>query len=598
LATLVGSAFGGDITVTASVDKTVVPLNEAFTLSIEVSGEGAQSIGEPKLPNLDTFAAFVSSGSSTSIQFINGRMSMTKVFSYTFLPRQVGKFQIGPAEVQYQGKSYTTTPISIEITQAAAKPAPRPGQPRAPSVETEQSIAGNLFIKAVPNKRRVYQNEPVVITYKIYTRVNVSSYAITKLPNTAGFWAEEFPLSQPPVTHEEVLDGRKFVVAEIRKVALFPTNPGRKTVEPLEVDCEVRLRTRRSSRDFFDSFFEDPFFARTVRYPVRSEPVTVEVMPLPEAGKPAHFSGAVGRFTLSAQVDKDSVRTNEAVTLKVKVAGQGNIKIISEPLVAIPPDFEKYAPKVTENIDKKNDTVSGSKTFEYVLVPRFAGLQRLRSVEFTYFDPASGAYRVLKTPEITIQVSKGAEELVAAVTAGVSKEEVKLLGQDIRFIKMTSPLFRRRTQSFYESRLFVAAFLIPLVILGGAIGYRRHLDRLSANVAYARSRKATQTAMKRLGKAKKLLAVETQKAFYAEVSHALLGFLADKLNLSHAGLLTEQVEELLGNRGVNGEVVSNYLRCLQVCDFQRFAAAQSDSEEMKRVYHQAREAIAELEKAL
>jgi hypothetical protein len=314
-------------------------------------------------------------------------------------------------------------------------------------------------------------------------------------------------------------------------------------------------------------------------------------------GKPANFSGAVGHFSLSANVDKNAVKTNEAVTLKVKIAGKGNIKILPEPKVEIPPDFEVYEPKVSQNIQRKNGIISGNKTFEYVLIPRFAGLQSIKPVEFSYFDLGSKTYKTLKTPEITIDVAKGAEEFFT-VGSGLSKEEVMLLGQDIRFIKKSIPNFKEMREYFYKGIPFTILIILPVILVIGSLGYRRHLDKLSGDVAYARSRRANQVAMRRLRKAKRLMDEHSHKEFYAEVSRALLGFLGDKLNISEAGILTDQVEEMLKIRGVDGKVVSQYLDCLRSCDYQRFAPSISKDSEMKEFFEKAKRAIVALEKVV
>ena len=593
------STSGADLQVTASVDRTVVGLNQQFTLSIEMSGEGANAAPDPELPDLTQFAAYIGSGSSSSIQLINGRMSVSKTISYTFVARQVGKFQIGPAKITYRGKVYETQPISIEITQAPPQPQPsqvQPGQ-AVPSVQAESSIEGNLFVKALVNKRRVYQNEPVIVTFRIYTRVNVTQYGISKLPNTAGFWAEEFPIPQQPGTHEEIINGRKFIVADIRKMALFPTNPGKMTIDPIGVECDVRVQDRRRSRDFFDSFFDDPFFGRTVRKSLLSDPIQIEVLPLPIEGKPANFSGAVGSYNLSTTVDKETAKTNEAVTLTVKISGSGNIKVLPQPEVVIPPDFEKYEPKVSESINRQGETISGTKTFEYVLIPRFPGLQKIKPVEFSFFDLKTKSYRTLQTPELTIDVSKGGEEFVS-LGPGLSKEEVRLLGQDIRFIKKSPADFSKIGSRFYRSAGFIFLVIFPILLVVGAVGYRNHLDKLSANVAYARDRQANQMAMRRLRKAKHLLDENTQKEYFAEVSRALMGFLGDKLNIAEAGIITDEVEARLRARGVDGEVLEQYLACLRTCDYQRFAPSTAKKEEMNVFFEQAKKAIVDLERVV
>jgi len=446
------SARASDLTVKAYVDKTVIGLNQQFTLSVELSGKGVNSVSNPKLPKMDSFAAYLGSGSSQNIQFINGRMSSSKTINYYFQATAVGKFQIGPVIISYKGHTYQTQPITIEIQRNPSTSSQQPSSGQNRAVKSTGITQNDLFIKAVVNKKRVYQNEPVIVTYKIYTRVSVSSFGYSKLPGTAGFWVEEFPLPQQPQTTTEILNGKRYTVATIKKMALFPMTSGVKTIDPMVVECEVQVRRR--SRDIFDDFFNDSFFGRSVSKIIRSQPVKIKVLPLPEQGKPKDFSGVVGRFTINSWVDKSSVKTNEAISFKVKIAGKGNIRTLPEPNVVFPADFEKYPPKVTEKINRKSMSISGSKVYEYVLVPRVAGLQKIKPVELSIFDPISKTYKTLRTNEIVIKVAKGEKTFVAA-PSGLSKEEVKLLGHDIRFIKTEIPSFKK----------IGAAFITWLVLL-------------------------------------------------------------------------------------------------------------------------------------
>jgi len=587
---------GAEIEISASVDRTVVGLNQPFTLTIEISGDKANAAGDPQLPDVSSFASYLgSSGTSQNIQIINGRMSVSKSFSFTFMATAVGKFTIPAAVIKYGDREYRSQPIDIEVVAASQQPGTQPR--RTPQPQPEQSLDNvtedNLFLRVTASKRRVYVNEPVILSYKIYTRVSVTQFGINKLPETPGFWVEEFPSSNQPVTHEEIVDGKRYIVAEIKKMALFPTDAGTKIVSPMSIECDVRVQTRR--RSIFDSFFDDPFFGRTVRQLVNSKPVSIEVIPLPAEDRPSDFSGLVGSFNLTASVDKQSVKTNEAISLNVKIAGRGNIKMIPTPRLELPPDFERYEPKVTEKIDRTENGISGYKNYEYVLIPRYPGQQKIRPVTLSYFDLGTGQYRTLRSSEIVINVEKGSDEFMM-VTPGVSKEEVRLVGKDIRFIQLSSPEFKKVGRWFYQSFYFILILLFPVLLIVVAAGYRRHLDKLSENVAYARSLRANQIAMKRLQSAKKLMTEKTQKQFYAEVSRSLMGFLGDKFNISAAGIITDEVENLMRSHGVDETVIKQYLNCLQICDYQRFAPANSKLDDMRRFFEQARQAIIALEK--
>ncbi len=588
------------VTVVATVDRTQIGLGEDFTLSVEISGRDA---GEPRLPELSQFAQQIGRSSSQSFQFINGRMSSSTTINYTYLAQAAGTFEIGPVEVEVNGEVVRSKPIRIEIAQAGgattqqqgAQPGAAPSQPR-----TDPALQGGdagVFLKAELDRARVYQNEPVVISYKIYTLRTISSYSLSKLPNFAGFWVENFELPRQPQTRQEVINGQRYLVAEIKRTAVFPQSAGKLTLEPMTIACEVQVQgQRRRSRDLFESFFDDPFFQRTVQVEVASKPVTLEVLPLP-ANKPANFDGAVGVYSLKATVDRREAKTNEAITLKVTASGQGNIKTLSAPRLTLPRDFEVYDPKVAEDVNRANNQISGSKTWEYVMVPRFPGTFEISGLQLPYFDPRAKEYRVASTAPIALTIAKGAGE-VAVASGGMSKEDVKLIGQDIRFIALAQLPFEEIGQPNYAQPEFVVLLALPLLGLAGAFFYQRHQQKLSTNVAYARGRKATRVANKQLQTAKKFLLSNDGKQYYAEVQRALMGFLGNKLNVAEASLVTDDIQKMLEAKNVTAAVAAAYISCLHTCDFQRFAPSQSNGVEMKQFYDQAQNAIAQLEEAL
>lgn len=588
-----------DVTVVATVDQTQVGLGEAFSLSVEISGRDA---GEPRLPDLSQFAQQIGRSSSQNFQFINGRMSSSTTIHYTYLAQAAGTFEIGAVEVDVNGQIVRSQPIRIEIVQAGggaqqqgAQPGATPSQPRTdPSL---QNTEVGVFLKAEIDRARVYQNEPVVISYKIYTLRTISSYSLSKLPNFTGFWVENFDMPRQPQTRQEVINGQRYLVAEIKRTAVFPQSAGKLTLEPMTIECEVQVQAqRRRSRDIFESFFDDPFFARTARVEVASKPVSIEVLPLP-TNKPAGFEGAVGTYSLKASVDRREAKTNEAITLKLTVSGQGNIKTLSAPRLALPRDFEVYDPKVVEDVNRANNQISGSKTWEYVMVPRFPGEFEIGGLQLSYFDVQAKEYRVASAAPIALTIAKGVGE-VAMASGGMSKSDVKLIGQDIRFIALAQMPFEEIGQPNYAQPWFAVLLALPFLGLAGAFLYQRHQQKLSSNVAYARGRKATRVATKQLQTAKKFLQSNDGKQFYAEVQRALMGFLGNKLNVAEAALVTDDIQKMLEAKNVAPAIATAYINCLHTCDFQRFAPSQANGVEMKQFYDQAQNAIAQMEEAI
>lgn len=598
---LAGSLLAGrplqaaDLKVRAYVDRTIVGMNQQFTLSVELSGKDINEAGNPELPELSAFAAYLGSGSSQNMQIINGRMSVSHTTNYYFQATKEGRFEIGAVTVKAGGEEYRTDPIAIEVKKATAGTPVSPGRPDAPT--DAGPSAEDLFVRALVNKRRVFQNEPVVITYKIYTRINVTSFGFTKLPGTTGFWVEEFDIGNQPRTSTEVYEGKQYTVATIKRMALFPMSPGTKEIEPLGVQCEVRVRSSRRSRDIFDDFFNDSIFGRTVRKSIQSPSVRVEVLPLPEEGKPDGFSGIVGSLNLTGSVDKTRVKTNEAISYRLKIEGRGNIRMLPDPRLSFPADFETYAPKISESLNRSGSVISGIKTYEYVIIPRVPGLQKIKPFSMPVFDPETGIYKILTTPEFIIDVEKG-EETFTSVPMGLSKEEVRLLGRDIRFIKTANPAFRRRGDVFYKHAPFWLVILLPMMLLTGAFALRRHQDRMMVDVAYARDRRANRSAMRRLAQARSLMNPEQQEAFYAEVGRAIVNFLGDKLNTAGAGLAGDDVKQLLKNRGVGENLIEAVLESMRVCDMKRFSPTVADEAEMKQLYEKAVNVITRLEKEI
>jgi len=581
-----------DVAVKAYVDKKVIGLGQEFSLSVEISGKDAGDAGDPVLPEVDTFAAFLGSGSSQNIQFVNGRMSVSRTITYHYQASATGKFQIGAVRVAQNGKEYTTVPIDITIQDAPVRQSqPSPARRSQAAADPSGGLSDqDLFVRAQVSKKTLYPNEAAVITYRLYTRQNVSSLGISKLPASSGFWTEEFELPQQLITSTEVLDGRQYTTAVIKKIALFPTGPGAKTIEPMVLDCDVQVR-RAQSNDPFSNFFDDSFFfGRTVRKTVASPSLQLQVLPFPQEGKPADFSGLTGGFRIESSVDKKTVKTNEAIMYRIKISGQGNIKAIPQPQPVFSSDFEVYPPKSSEAIDRSGQTVSGSKTFEYVLIPRVQGRQRILPVKLAYFDPASRQYRVAETREAVIEVEKGSE-MFTAVPSGLSKQEVKLLGQDIRFIRLKSPSFSRVGDSPVRHALFWIVLLLPLSGIAAAYAYRRHVDRLSGDIGYAREKRASRLARKGLASASALVREGQGQKFYAEVGNAMTRFLGDKLNIAEAGMMSDEVKARLVKAGVDQAAIDEYFECLGVCDLKRFSPAGANLREMKDFLDRAEKAL-------
>ena len=579
-------------TVRAYLSQNEVGLNRQFVLHVEISGTQQLDEDPPVLPDLSAFAAYLGSGTSTSMQIVNGRTSMSLTFQHRFQATAEGTFEIGPVTVRAGGRDLRTEPLTIRIIDGPG-PTTRSGPPGADGTVAPE----DLFVTATASQPLVYVNEPVIVEYRIFTRVDVDGYNITRQPGTTGFWVEE--LANPQARVEQVVrDGLQYASAVVRRVALFPTSAGTKTLEPLTL--ETRVRVQRRSRSLFGDPFGDPFgrglFGSRVPVVVGSNPVEIEVLPLPP-GQPDSFTGLVGHLDVSAAIDRTSVEINDALTYRLEVSGTGNIRTLPEPELGFPPDVEVYPPDISERVTPTEDGVRGSKIFEYVIVPRAPGQVTIPAVTLAYFDVDAGTYAMAASDPITLTVA-GDPVAAPAGPAGRLRTGVDLERQDIRFIRIAMPGFRSVGGSLVRSVRFWAIALVPMIAVAGAVALRRHQDRLTGDVAYARRRRAARLAKQRLARAESLRSPDRHRAFHAEVGRALQGFLGDKLNVAEAGLIRDAIRARLTSRGVAAEVMDAYLECLEDCDRQRFAPTEPDTLAMQDMLTRAGHAMTDLDQAL
>ena len=586
-----------NVSFTASVDKNTVAVDEQFTLELTLNGGGMGGGSVPKLPDLSKFMVLSGPNQSSSVQIVNGSVSSSVTYSYVLQPRAAGKFALGAATTETGGKQYSSQPIEITVVKGAAKP--KQSAASGQSADSNVQVGDNLFLRATVDRSRVYLGEQVTVTFKVYTRVRITNYTIEKLPAMTGFWGEELAVPQQVSLTTEVVNGKQYQSGLLKKVALFPTQSGTLEINPLEIVCQVQMQNRKRSNDFFDQFFNDPFFnnVATSNVNIKSPAVKITVLPLPKNDVPASFKGAVGKFNLNTSVSSTTVKTNEPLSLKATIGGSGNIKILEAPNIEISNDFEKYDPKVNETIDRNTNVVNGSKTFEWLLVPRYPGQKRIPPLEFSYFDPSKGKYVALKSGAIDLTVEKGSAE-APQIASGVSKEDVKLLSQDIRFIKTNSGSFRRKGGDVVPLSTMVIITILPLLAFVGLAAYRQRTLKELSDVASFRSRKAMKTASKKLKEAKVLLSLQNSEAFYAEISRALWAYVSDKLSIDRAELSIENVMKQLEGKPISVDVVARLKECLEACEFARFAPASSRQEEKSKIYEMASNVIISTEKEL
>ncbi len=582
-------------TFTASVDNTTVGVNDQFQASFTFSGKDVNGIKSFKPPDFKGFMIISGPNQSTSMQIINGAVSASATYSYYLQARSTGKLTVGSATIDYSGKTFATQPLEITVVKGQPKPISTPQ-----GNTTTKDIGDNLFILATVDKQKVYMGEQVTVIYKLYTRLGIASQMqVSKLPSYEGFWVEEIGIPNSITFSTEMYNGKQYRVGLLKKVALFPNQLGELSVTPLVLDVPVQVQSRqRGGGDIFDQFFNDPFFnnLQTTNYTAKSNTVKLHVVPLPTENVPKSFNGAVGDYSLSSQINTTNVKTNDPLTLKINLSGRGNIQLLNMPEIELPPGFDKYEPKTSEQIDRTG-TISGSKSFEYLIVPRVAGTKTISPIRFSYFNPARKSYVTMSTPSYTINVEQGSGNGNTEV-AGYTKEEIRLLGQDIRYIKTSSADLRKGSNLQLFGIGFWTATVVPLFVLGGLVTWKRRQDRISGNVQLLRYRRAEKIARKRFKAASVLMASNNQTGFYSEISRALFGYLEDKLHIPKSEISLDRAVEELQRRNMGVQLIGNLRDCIEKCEYARFAPGDDGKAGMNDMYNQLTRVIIEIEKSL
>ncbi len=591
---MTGVLYGQDISIEAGVDRQEISLDEQITLTIVVSGN-VSNIPQPTVPSMDGFTAY-SSGRSQNISIINGQFTSSVTFTYILVPNDEGEYTLGPFSIDYKGNTYSADAINIKVSPRSSAQSSVPSY-TAPDEykrqETSDKRQEELFIETYVDKLRAYVNEQITLTFAFYQAVDLFENPVYSAPSTTGFWTEDMP---PQKKYYKVIDGVKYLVTEI-KTALFATSPGEFIVGQARLEASVEDLERFSSR----RPFRDPFsmFRRGKPIILTTDPITFEILPLPEEGRPENFKGDVGSFDISSEIDKDDVKENQPVNLKITIKGKGNIKTVSSPDVLEPPDVKFYDSASSENISKMDYVVQGEKIFEKVIIPKRAGTFTLGPVEYSYFDPQEKTYIEKRIPSIEIQATESDEDASIEIPLsipGLTKEEIRLLKKDICHIKSTLPDLGARDNFLYKNKMFLLSLIMPLALLTFLYIYELHRQRLMTDIGYARSRRARSAASKRLKKARAVMSKADVKGFYAEIYKAAIEYIADKLNIPHASITKDILEERLREKDISVELIEKLKELFDICDMARFASGRFTEEDMKKSIGEAADIIAGLER--
>ncbi len=595
----VAPAQGQDVTFTAGASSTQVAAGQQFQITFTLAGGSLRSYKDFRQPDMNVhFLTLMGPSTSQQMQIINGRVSTSISWTYVLQPRSTGTYTIPPASITYDGQTLKTNSLTIKVSAGAAGGGAQQQQQQqqqkgdAPDV----NLGDNLFIRAIVDTRTVYVGEPVTVTYKLYSRVAFNLDSPIKLPRMVGFWSEdlESPTQLRPVV--EVYNGKQYETYMMKKVVYFPTQAGDLAIEPFEINCTVQVRQKRKTGDdFYDRFFADPFFDsyQNVKKALLTEKIAVKVKPLPDEGRPASFNGAVGDFTMDVTPDRRKLTANDAVTLRIVIRGNGNLKLLEEPVVTVPGGIDRFDPTINEDITRGSGVIGGVKSFEYLLVPRYPGSFTVEPVEFSYFNPARKRYITLRSAELPLEVAPGKDGDGDKVPAYIGWQR-----QDVRPLLPAPASLVSTDTGAPAGGLFVAMYVLPLLALAGALVARRRYLVLHGDVTGMRMRRAGRLADKHLARSKSHLEAGRIDAYYLEIARALWGYTQHRLALPTSETSIDAVMDRLTRRGAGEDVATSLHAALERIEYARFSPTRASSEEMLQLYDLSKRAIIDTEQAL
>lgn len=595
---LLAFALRAEVKVTASAPQTVVQ-GDQFRLSYTVN---TQDVSGFQAPLSDDFSVLIGPNQSrqSSFQMINGRTTQSSTITYTYIlmAKTAGTFTIPAATVTSGGKQYRSNSLRIEVlppdktTGSASSGSGNSGGGRMRTQDIGENISGkDLFIAVTASKKQVYEQEAILLTYKVYSLVSLSQL-MGDMPELDGFHTQELPLPQQKSLKMEHYNGRNYGTVVWRQYLLFPQRSGKLTIPSIDFQAVVVQQDRNI--DPFDAFFGGMTTMREVKKTVVAPALTIQVDALPMP-KPDNFSGAVGQFTMNSSLTPQDIKANDALTLRLTVEGKGNMKLMKAPIVKFPQDFETYDAKTTDETKVTGNGVSGKMIYDFLAVPRHAGNYTIPAAEFCYFDTQAKEYKVIRTDAYDISVAKGKNS--GRSSDFTDREDVRLLASDIRYIRQGDVVLHRPGEFFFGTLACWLWYVVPLLLFGVLVAVFRKKAIENANVAKMRNKKAGKAATKRLKQAGVLLKKGEPAAFYEEVMRALWGYLSDKLGIPVAELSKDNAAERLFQHGVGQSVVDSFLEVLNECEFARYAPG-DPTQTMDKIFKAAGEVISAMESAI
>ncbi len=599
-------AFGAEKVTFEANSPLTVAVGEAFR--VEFSLNASPDDGSFKAPSFEGFDVIAGPAESRgqSVQIVGGTMtkSINYTITYVLLPQSAGNVTIGAAEIAVDGTTYRTQPLPIEIvnegdaSQSQQRPSGGDSDSEADARNVQQQIRkDDILLRAVVSQTSVYKNEPVHVAFKLYTRVPYVNIVPEAAPSFNGFWSQDLTDTKTARVSRETYNGKVYETRVLFEYLLYPQQVGTLTIDPVDITvvAQVVVQSRRNLDPFFGSGHE----VYNVPRKVQSQRTSIEVRPLPE-GAPSSFSGAVGSFRMETDLPTDRFAANSGATCTVKISGTGNLTFVQAPKLALPASFEQYNVKTTESINASASGISGYRQFEYPFIARAEGTYEIAPIEFTYFDLKRRQYVTLEsrpmTFEITPDTKGGGGDAVVMQGRGMSKEEVKMLGEDIRFIRLGASQLREARMPFLFSGGYWIALCAILLLFAAAYVALRKRIRESQNVALMRGRRANKVAVQRFRAARSYMEAQDRYAFYEEMLRALWGYMSDKFNIPVANLTKENVREELAKRGVSAEETHRFTAIISQCDEAQYSPAASA--QMSDIYSEGVDLISRIESVI
>lgn len=529
---------------------------------------------------------------------INGKVTSDNniTFTYVLMAKEEGTFTLPAATIDVNGSSYKSKTAQIKVLPPDKNAQPtQPGQ--QPQITTSTSTAGNVsaddaFVRAIFSKTKVKEQEAVVVTFRFYTVLNIRDVGKIQFPEFEGFMTEEFDLPVNRQMTTEHYKGRNYYAIDVKKTLLFPQRSGKMTIPSGTMEIVFEVASGRKVQTFFG-----PQEVMTeAKKTLRTSPVTVDVSPLPIEDKPANFSGAVGNFTFTPSITTQSLKANDAVTIKLNISGTGNLKLIKNPEIKFPKDFETYDAVVNNDFRLTENGLSGTKTIEYMFIPRYPGKFTIPPIEFSYFDTRTNSYKTVSSPSYDLDVAKDPNAGNNVSTSYSNQRELEI-ERDIRYLKSGEYSFKKADDFFFGSLPYASGYLIPLILfIVFVIVYRKQI-KANADIALMRTKKANKVATKRLKLAKRYLQTHNKDSFYEEILRAVWGYLSDKLTIPVADLNRENIEAELLRYGVGDDLIRTFIDILDTAEFARYAPSESDKA-MDKLYDETVDAIGNMESTI